>query len=118
MRMYLILVTRLLCAYYAPMSTNNKKIMLSIEFMSYVPSVSAPKRAKNKSNFNAWIDSSAKEALSILAKKSHRSRTQVLELLILAEAHRLLEESGGKDTDSELYSLVQKYVEESSRQSD
>ena len=86
--------------------------------MRYLLRVSAPKRAKNKVNFNAWIDSSAKEALSILAAKSHRSRTQVLELLILAEAHRLLDESGGKATDPELYSLVEKYVQESSKTSD
>jgi hypothetical protein len=76
------------------------------------------KRDSDKVNVNAWLTKEAKEALGIIASKAHRSKTQVIELLILAEAHRLLEESGGKDTDSELYSLVQKYVEESSRQSD
>lgn len=76
------------------------------------------KRDSEKVNVNAWLSREAKQALSIIATKAHRSRTQTIELLILAEAHRLLEESGGKDTDSELYSLVEKYVEESSRQFD
>lgn len=76
------------------------------------------KRDSDKVNVNAWITKEAKQALGVIAAKSHRSRTQVLELLILAEAHRLLDESGGKATDPELYSLVEKYVQESSKTSD
>jgi len=76
------------------------------------------KRDSDKVNVNAWISKDAKQALGVIAEKAHRSRTQVLELLILAEAHRLLEESGDKASNSELYSLVEKYVRESSGRSD
>lgn len=76
------------------------------------------KRDSDKVNVNAWVTKEAKEALSVIAAKAHRSRTQVLELLILAEAHRLLDESGGRSSDPELYSLVEKYVQESSKTSD
>lgn len=77
--------------------------------MMYGDCVSKPVRAKNKANFNAWIDSSAKEALSHLAKKSRRSRTQVLELLILAEAKRQIEKSPDSEYARELSVLLEQF---------
>jgi len=77
--------------------------------MMYGVSVSLPVRAKNKANFNAWIDSNAKEALSRLAKKSRRSRTQVLELLILAEAKRQIAQSPDSEYAAELSALLEQF---------
>jgi len=71
--------------------------------------MSAPIRSKRKVNFNSWIDSATKEALSRLAKKSRRSRTQVLELLILAEAKRQIEKSPDSEYARELRALLEQF---------
>lgn len=75
---------------------------------SYMPN----KRDENKVNVNAWLNKEAKDALSLIAARSRRSRAQTIELLVMAEAHRLLEESNDSKSNQELYSLIQKYIQE------
>ena len=76
------------------------------------------KRDENKVNVNAWLNKEAKDALSLIAARSRRSRAQTIELLVMAEAHRLLEESGDSKANQELYSLIEKYIRESPKSDD
>ncbi|MAO21968.1 MAG: hypothetical protein CMJ25_14575 [Phycisphaerae bacterium] len=76
------------------------------------------KRDENKVNVNAWLNKEAKDALTVIAARSRRSRAQTIELLVMAEAHRLLEESGDSKSNQELYSLIEKYIQESPKSDD
>lgn len=76
------------------------------------------KRDENKVNVNAWLNKEAKDALSVIAARSRRSRAQTIELLVMAEAHRLLEESSDSKANQELYSLIEKYIRESPKSDD
>ena len=81
---------------------------------SYMPN----KRDENKVNVNAWLNKEAKDALTLIAARSRRSRAQTIELLVMAEAHRLLEESGDLKANQELYSLIEKYIQEDHKSDD
>jgi len=61
---------------------------------------------------NAWISKEAREVLDVLAKKSHRSRTQVVELLVLAEAKRHAEATDDPTIREDLFRLIDSFAEQ------
>jgi predicted RNA polymerase sigma factor len=69
-------------------------------------------RSDNKVNMNAWISKEAREVLDVLAKKSHRSRTQVVELLVLAEAKRHAEATDDPTIREDLFRLIDSFAEQ------
>ena len=69
-------------------------------------------RADNKVNMNAWISKEAREVLDVLAKKSHRSRTQVVELLVLAEAKRHADTTDDRAIREDLFRLIDSFAEQ------
>jgi predicted RNA polymerase sigma factor len=69
-------------------------------------------RADNKVNMNAWISREAREVLDVLAKKSHRSRTQVVELLVLAEAKRHAETTDDPTIREDLFRLIDSFAKQ------
>ncbi len=69
-------------------------------------------RSDNKVNMNAWISKEAREVLDVLAKKSHRSRTQVVELLVLAEAKRHAETTDDPTIREDLFRLIDSFAEQ------
>jgi len=69
-------------------------------------------RSDNKVNVNAWVSKEAREVLDVLAKKSHRSRTQVVELLLLAEAKRHAENTDDPAIREDLFRLIDTFAEQ------
>jgi len=69
-------------------------------------------RSDTKVNMNAWISKEAREVLDVLAKKSHRSRTQVVELLVLAEAKRHAEATDDPTIREDLFRLIDSFAEQ------
>jgi len=61
---------------------------------------------------NAWISKEAREVLDVLAKKSHRSRTQVVELLVLAEAKRHAEATDDPTIREDLFRLIDSFAKQ------
>jgi hypothetical protein len=60
------------------------------------------KRADGRKNVNSWFTTESKEALEALSIASKRSKTQVLELLVL-EAYQKLEGLNEKATLSQIF---------------
>jgi len=69
-------------------------------------------RSDKKVNVNAWVSKEAREVLDVLAKKSHRSRTQVVELLLLAEAKRHAETTDDPTVREDLFRLIDTFAEQ------
>ena len=69
-------------------------------------------RSDKKVNVNAWVSKEAREVLDVLAKRSHRSRTQVVELLLLAEAKRHAESTDDPAVREDLFRLIDTFAEQ------
>ena len=69
-------------------------------------------RSDKKVNVNAWVSKEAREVLDVLAKKSHRSRTQVVELLLLAEAKRHAQATDDPKVREDLFRLIDTFAEQ------
>lgn len=69
-------------------------------------------RSDKKVNVNAWVSKEAREVLDVLAKRSHRSRTQVVELLLLAEAKRHAENTDDPAIREDLFRLIDTFAEQ------
>lgn len=68
-------------------------------------------RSKDRIKLNAWLTKDAKRVLDALSASSMRSRTQVIELLILAEAERIAK-SNDPNKPADLYSLIERARQE------
>lgn len=69
-------------------------------------------RSDKKVNVNAWVSKEAREVLDVLAKRSHRSRTQVVELLLLAEAKRHAQATDDPKVREDLFRLIDTFAEQ------
>ena len=74
------------------------------------------KRADNRVNVNCWVEKDVKDSLDRIAAASHRSRTQVLELLVQA-ANARLDQLGGEADVSQLFADVLREKKTVKRQS-